>query len=198
MNYDEIKEFINNYSKFNSSQDEESNNNEKASGEEDSREGFKNNFNYGFFYTNEYGYGCNDMPGGFQRLNPLIFVIIGDILGDVMSGKLPFNVQNAIGNWIQLVGQVIETYSAQQQYFESGPGRYYSPQNLNITNSLCPTSPAYSGTSSNNSNSSDSSTENINSETNEIIKSLCTIIDNMKCEIEEVKERVNTIEKNHD
>ena len=31
----------------------------------------------------------------------------------------------AISNWLNLVGQAIETYGAQQQYFQNGPGRYY-------------------------------------------------------------------------
>ena len=192
MDYDELKEFINNYNKFNSSQSGDGSSDEKS--REDSNEDGKNNFNYGFFYNNESGYGCNDMPGGFQRINPLIFIVIGDILGDLMSGKLPFNVQNAIGNWIQLVGQAIETYSSQQQYFQSGPGRYYSPQNLNITNSTCPSSPAYSGESPNENNNDNSSEDNI--DTNEIMRSLCTIIDNMKGELEEVKERISIMEKN--
>ena len=109
MNYDEINEFLKKYSDAIFSENN-TNDNNKNSQKEDSKSNYKNNFNYGFFYTNENGYGCNDMPGGFQKINPMLFVVIGDILGDLMSGKLPFNVQNAVGNWIQLVGQAIETY----------------------------------------------------------------------------------------
>ena len=32
-----------------------------------------------------------------------------------MAGNLPFNVQNVVGNWLQLVGQAIEVFNAQQQ-----------------------------------------------------------------------------------
>lgn len=92
---------------------------------------------------------CGDMPGGFQDLNPQLFSLMGQIVGMVMSGSLPFNVQNAIGNWLMLVGQTIETYNAQQQYFQSGPGRYYDLKYKNVTNPFCPQSnqsSAYSGT----------------------------------------------------
>lgn len=148
---------------------------------------------YGFFYTNKNGFGCNDMPGGFQRINPMLFIVIGDILGDVMAGNLPFNVQNSIGNWIQLVGQAIETYSSQQQYFQSGPGRYYSPENLNITNPLCPeVSKVQSGTSV-----SDEQAQNSSSKSNEdevIVELLCTIKE-IKEELTEVKKRVDAMGK---
>ena len=35
---------------------------------------------------------------------------------------MPYNVQNAIGNWLMLVGQAIVTFNAQQQYCMNGPG----------------------------------------------------------------------------
>lgn len=189
MNYDEINEFLKKYSSFNSSQTDSSENN-KSSEEESSKKKGNNNR---FFYTNEYGYGCNDMPGGFQRINPMLFIVIGDILGDLMSGKLPFNVQNAVGNWIQLVGQAIETYSSQQQYFQSGPGRYYSPENLNITNGTCPTSTTNQTTSSDENSSNSENNNNIESDS--IIESLYHIIKDMKDELDDVKARINTIEK---
>ncbi|GKX66696.1 hypothetical protein [Inconstantimicrobium mannanitabidum] len=81
--------------------------------------------------------GCFDIPCGFQDLNPDLFVIIGALVGDALSGKLPFNVQNAVGNWLELVGQMILTYNAQQQYLQSGPGLPYSPTNKNISNMFC-------------------------------------------------------------
>lgn len=55
---------------------------------------------------------CRDIPNGFQDVDPQLFILIGEILGNILSGRLPFNVQNALGNWLQLVGQVIETYNA--------------------------------------------------------------------------------------
>ena len=64
--------------------------------------------------------------------------IIGELLGNVFAGTMPFNVQNAIGNWLQLVGQAMLTYNAQQQYYQSGPGRYYDRANRDVTNPFIP------------------------------------------------------------
>lgn len=70
----------------------------------------------------------------FQGMNPETFIIIAEILGNVIGKDIPFNVQNAIGNWLMLIGQAIVTYNAQQQYFEGGPGRYFDCNNYNINN----------------------------------------------------------------
>jgi hypothetical protein len=85
--------------------------------------------------------GCCDIPNGFQSLNPQLFVVIGEILGNILAGSIPSNVQNSLGNWFELVGQAILTYNAQQQYFEQGPGRYFNPRNYNVGNSFCNTTP---------------------------------------------------------
>lgn len=78
-----------------------------------------------------------DIEQGFQDLNPILFILIGEILGNVLSGALPFNVAASVANLLNLVGQIIETYSSQQVYFQSGPGRYYDPVYRNVTNSFC-------------------------------------------------------------
>lgn len=78
-----------------------------------------------------------DVPGGFQDLNPIIFITLAEVIGDLLSGNLPFNVANSISNILNLVGQVIETYSAQQTYFQSGPGRDYNEAYKNISNPYC-------------------------------------------------------------
>lgn len=138
--------------------------------------------------------GCNDIPDGFQGLDPQIFVLIGEILGNIVSGRLPFNVQNAIGNWLQLVGQVIETYNAQQQYFQSGPGRYFHPKNFNVANQFC--SQNQSNTSqntnsnkdnSNKSNKDDSKEKSSNESKDDKIRQLELCISELKEEIEEIK-----------
>lgn len=68
-----------------------------------------------------------DSINGFQDMDPNIFCIIGELAGQVVASNLPFNVQNALGNWLVLVGQVIITFNSQQQYFIAGEGRkYYS------------------------------------------------------------------------
>jgi len=116
--------------------------------------------------------GCNDIPGGFQDLNPQLFTVIGELLGCVMAGNMPFNVQNAVGNWFELLGQVILTCNAQQQYFQSGPGSCYKTENKNINNAFC----------SNNSNSS-------SSDLDELKKS----ISNLTREVKELKKEINIL-----
>ena len=53
---------------------------------------------------------------------------------NAISGDLPAIVMNALANWLQLVGQVIQLYNSQQQYFQSGPGRYYDKGYKNVSN----------------------------------------------------------------
>lgn len=79
----------------------------------------------------------SDVEGGFQDVNPLIFVLVGEVMGDLISGSLPFNVANTLSNIIILVGQIIETYGTQQLYYEHGPGRRYEKNNRNIDNPEC-------------------------------------------------------------
>lgn len=93
------------------------------------------------------GFGCNDMPGGFQDLDPSFFATLSSLVGLISAQNLPFNLQNAIGNWFELLGQVILTYNAQQQYFQNGPGHYYDIRNKNIGNSACQSSSGQSSTS---------------------------------------------------
>ena len=115
--------------------------------------------------------GCNDIPNGFQTLPPELFAIITEIIGNIIAGNIPFNVQNVIGNWFELVGQVILVFNAQQQYFQGGPGRYYDPKNYNIDNPFCNNN-STSSTNNTSSTSTDSSksnpSKNSNSKSNDI------------------------------
>lgn len=135
-----------------------------------------NNSNNSSNNNNTGGFGCNDMPGGFQDLDPNFFVMIGSLVGDAMSQNLPFNVQNAIGNWLQLVGQAIETYNAQQQYFQNGPGRFYDLRDRNVGNPTC-------------SNSSTGSSASSNCECKKEIKKLKKEISYLYKEIEKLKSK---------
>lgn len=134
---------------------------------------------FGFTTTNSNSNigGCNDIPGGFQDINPEVFALIGELVGNIMAGNLPFNVQNAIGNWLQLVGQAILVYNAQQQYFQGGPGRYYNIKNKNVTNPFC--------TSNNNGNSSN--TMNYEEEINALKEDMKKILKELK----ELKENID-------
>lgn len=91
----------------------------------------------------------------FQNVNPELFIVVGELLGNVLANELPFNVQNAVGNWLQLVGQAIETYNAQQQYYQQGPGRYFTPDSFNVDNPQCQKAGDESRGSSNQSASTD-------------------------------------------
>lgn len=119
---------------------------------------------------NKSNYGCNDIPNGFQTLNPELFVIISEIIGNIIAGNTPSNVQNIIGNWFELVGQVILTFNAQQQYFESGPGRFFNPKNFNIDNPFCNTNSKDTNSSTSNSSTSSksSNSKTTNSDTSRI------------------------------
>lgn len=153
-----------------------------------------NNSNTGNINNEFNNIGCNDIPNGFQGLDPQLFILVGEILGNIISGRLPFNVQNALGNWLQLVGQVIETYNAQQQYFQSGPGRYFHPKNFNAANQFCTQnqSSASQNTNSNvgNANKSkknDSKVKNSDESNDDKINQLELCISELKEEIEEIK-----------
>ncbi|ALB46910.2 MAG: hypothetical protein LKH93_09195 [Clostridium beijerinckii] len=132
---------------------------------------------------------CRDIPNGFQDVDPQLFILIGEILGNILSGRLPFNVQNALGNWLQLVGQVIETYNAQQQYFQGGPGIYFNPKSYNVSNPFC--------SSSQNTNSSKNKP---NKSTNDIKKKnseedMDSKINHLELSLNDLREEIKEIKK---
>ena len=141
--------------------------------------------------------GCSDIPFGFQDLDPHFFTLIGEALGLVLSDNMPLNVQNAIGNWFELLGQVILTYNAQQQYLQNGPGRFYSPIYKNVGNPFCPNGSQQasetSGLGEGSVNSSSSQTQNASSSSNDLDDLKCQIqcltaeINNLKSEILKIK-----------
>lgn len=127
---------------------------------------------------------CNDLPNGFQDLAPQLFTLFAQILGLVMAGNMPFNLQNAIGNWLELLGQVILTFNSQQQYFQSGPGRYYNLKYKNATNPFCPNPQDQTNTSSN-SNSFNTCNNCSENEINELKNS----INALQKELEKLKNK---------
>lgn len=78
-----------------------------------------------------------DLLFGFQDADPMFLVVICEIVSNIISGKIPVNVAGAFGNWLQLIAQVMTLFTAQQQYQQSGPGRYYNPVYRNVTNPFC-------------------------------------------------------------
>lgn len=122
MDYSKFYDFMNDYMNENINNNNNNNNTSDSS----------------TFTSGTQDFACGqDIPNGFQGVNPQLVLLVGEILGNVMSQSMPFNLQNFIGNWLQLVGQIIETYNAQQQYMQAGPGRYYDIRNININNPFC-------------------------------------------------------------
>lgn len=129
----------------------------------------------------------NDICWGFQDLNPELFTVMGSILGAVISSNLPFNVQNAIGNWISLLGQTILTYNAQQQYFESGPGKCYNVNRRNIENSDCPyNNPQQSNDESDTKDKTDRKKSKDDEDIKEKLKELEKELENLKNKIQDL------------
>ena len=127
-----------------------------------------------------------DIPGGFQDINPIVFITIGELIGNIIAGNVPFNVAVAISNWLNLVGQAIETYGAQQQYFQNGPGRYYDLRYKNVNNPFC---------SCNSKESNYNSEDNSEGSNKKSSESLEIIIEELKDQIEKLKTRVTSLEK---
>ena len=67
-----------------------------------------------------------------QDAHPEGVLLLAELLGNISSYHMPFNVQNLIGNWLKLIGQIILVFNAQQQFWQNGPGHYYSRCNKNI------------------------------------------------------------------
>lgn len=55
-------------------------------------------------------------------LHPEVVVSTAEVIGNISAAQMPYNVQNALGNWLMLIGQAIVTFNAQQQYCMNGPG----------------------------------------------------------------------------
>lgn len=55
-------------------------------------------------------------------LHPEVVVSSAEVIGNISAYKMPYNVQNVLGNWLLLIGQAIITFNAQQQYCMNGPG----------------------------------------------------------------------------
>lgn len=136
--------------------------------------------------NNSNNMGCSDIPNGFQSLNPELFVTIGEILGNIIAGNIPFNVQNALGNWLELVGQVILTYNTQQQYFQGGPGRYFDPMYYNVSNPFCTTNSNANQNKSSNANYDQKFIENQINKIRELELRLNDVI----CKIDKIQSKI--------
>lgn len=139
---------------------------------------------------------CSDVPGGFQDFNPQILNLITVLFGNIAAQKMPFNVQNALGNWLQLLGQVIITFNAQQQYFQGGPGRIYSPIYRNAANPFCSNSSdeGQANVSSSKKKKTTSSSENKVQSSNDI-NELKKYISELSKQIKELQSEIENLKK---
>ena len=55
---------------------------------------------------------------GFFGLPAPLMSALGTVLGFALLGQLDYNQQNVLGNWLELIGQVLETNSAQGQLLQ--------------------------------------------------------------------------------
>ena len=56
---------------------------------------------------------------GFFGLPAEVLSALGTVLGFALLGKLDYNQQNTLGNWLELIGQVLETNAAQGQVLQA-------------------------------------------------------------------------------
>ncbi len=157
-----------------------------------------NNCRFGNFNANatkSQREACSDIPGGFHDIPPQLLLVIGELLGNVMAGNLPFNIQNVVGNWLQLVGQAIEVFNAQQQYYQGGPGRMYNPIYRNAANPFCSSSSDESQTNvASNKKSSSNSSKNKTRSNNDIYQ-LKQSIESLTKQIEELQKQIDDLKK---
>lgn len=124
-----------------------------------------------------------DILFGFQDIDPMLLTTFTEILGNIMAGNLPTNVTDALGNWLQLVSAIISTYISQQQYQQSGPGRYYNPVYRNVTNPFC------SNPSISDDNNLSPSKKSKHKHTNDRIRHLEYTVNNLLKEIQTIKKQ---------
>ena len=48
-----------------------------------------------------------------QNLHPETVLLTAELLGNLSALQMPFNVQNLIGNWLVLIGQIFLVFNAQ-------------------------------------------------------------------------------------
>lgn len=65
-----------------------------------------------------------------NSLTPLEFTTLGTIIGYLISSVLTVQEQNSIGNWFELVGQIILTFNAQgSNNLPPSPSQYCNLEN---------------------------------------------------------------------
>ena len=81
-----------------------------------------NNFDCNGFDSNVF----KSFAEWLNNLSPFEFTTLGTITGYLISSVLTVNEQNSIGNWFELVGQIILTFNAQGSNLQSSNNQDYS------------------------------------------------------------------------
>ena len=74
-----------------------------------------------------------------NSLSPFEFTTLGTIVGYLISSVLTISEQNSVGNWFELVGQIILTFNAQgSNNLPPSPSQYCNLENYvkNLHNEL--------------------------------------------------------------
>ena len=66
----------------------------------------------------------------FKNINPNEFTLTAFIIGYILCQNLNTNEQNSLGNWFELLGQVLETTAAQNQLLQNNSNK--TTNNVNI------------------------------------------------------------------
>lgn len=83
-----------------------------------------NNYENKNAYSNKFSkQDIKDFSTFLANLSPLEFTTYGCIIGIIITSLLNSNEQNSIGNFFELIGQVILTAQAQSTYNNSFPTR---------------------------------------------------------------------------
>lgn len=70
---------------------------------------------------------------GLSGIPPILYTLLAEGLGALISQNSKLNQQSSIGNFFELLGQVILTFNAQQQLIQQGPGESAIPVGSMLT-----------------------------------------------------------------
>lgn len=145
--------------------------------------------------TNECRNANLDLAFGFQDADPMLLTVVSEVISNALSQNIPTNVADSFGNWLQLVAQVLFMFIAQQQYQQSGPGRYYNPAYRNVTNPFC-SNPTQSDGGEPVSRKVSKKKKKRNKKNDEDIKQLKLMISSMQAEIDSLKSEISYLRRN--
>lgn len=76
----------------------------------DKNNAFKDAFGCSYDYETQ---EIKNFASWILSLSPLEFTTLGTVIGYILSCTLTVQEQNSLGNWLELVGQILLTFNAQ-------------------------------------------------------------------------------------